>query len=333
MKSKSIFIVILLFIAFLILIFWQGIYIAADKNNTKMVRFSVKKGESLFQISNNLQRQNIIRSALLFEIYVLSRGKQDKLKAGVYFLSPSMSAKRIAETIIQGKKAKVRVTIPEGSTLKEIEKLANSAFGNKSGKVNLSQFKVAQFKDKFSFLADAPSNATLEGFLFPDTYYFSFQDSSAHIAQRMLQNFGKKLNSSLKKEIQKQGKTIFQIVTMASLLEKEVKTYQEKRIVSGILWKRLKYHIPLQVDATIVYLKENANKVLYDDLEIDSPYNTYKHLGLPPGPICNPGLESIKAALFPEKTKFWYYLSTPDGRTLFSKSLKEHNIKKAKYLK
>jgi len=119
---------------------------------------------------------------------------------------------------------------------------------------------------------------------------------------------------------------------MASLLEKEVISFEDKQIVSGILWKRLRAGIPLQVDATLLCAREK-NKVSLEDTKIDSPYNTYQHLGLPLGPICNPGLESIKAAVYPKDSPYWYYLSKPNKETVFSKTLEEHNLAQAKYLK
>jgi len=149
----------------------------------------------------------------------------------------------------------------------------------------------------------------------------------------MLNNFNKKITSDLREEIEKQNKTIFEIITMASLLEKRCGAKKIK-IVSGILWKRINHNIPLQVDATIVYITSKQTiKIPKEDLEIDSPYNTYKFRGLPIAPICNPGLESIKAAIYPEDSDYFYYLSTLEGKTIFSKTLKEHNIAKARYLK
>ena len=149
----------------------------------------------------------------------------------------------------------------------------------------------------------------------------------------MRDNFDKKLTTDLREEIQKQGKTIFEIVTMASLIEKEVREKEDKEIVSGILWKRLKNNIPLQVDATISYITgKQTTKISREETQIDSPYNTYKYLGLPIGPICNPGIDSIKAAIYPKNSQHWYYLSTSEGKTIFSETLEEHNLAKAKYL-
>ncbi len=118
------------------------------------------------------------------------------------------------------------------------------------------------------------------------------------------------------------------------MLEREVKSFEDKKLVSGILWKRLEKGIPLQVDATITYISgKKTTQIPLEDLQIDSPYNTYKYKGLPLGPISNPGLDSILAAIYPQKNDFWYYLSTPEGKTIFSKTLQEHNLAKTKYLK
>jgi UPF0755 protein len=137
----------------------------------------------------------------------------------------------------------------------------------------------------------------------------------------------------LRREIKNQDKIIFNTLIMASLLEKEVRSYEDKQLVSGILWKRLNHGWPLQVDATLAYITgKKSSELTKEDLELSSHYNTYKYSWLP-GPICNPGLESILAALNPKESQYWYYLSTPEGKTLFSETLGEHNIKKAKYLK
>ena len=193
---------------------------------------------------------------------------------------------------------------------------------------------VKDFKNELDFLKGISDNTSLEGFLFPDTYQFPYRIKSEEIVRRMLNNFEKKLTPDLREEIENQGKTIFEIVTMASLIEKEVRTLEDKKIVSGILWKRLESKIPLQVDATITYITDKkTTKISIEETKIDSPYNTYKYLGLPLGPICNPGLESIIAAIHLQDSKFWFYLSTPEGETIFSKTLKDHNIAQDLYLK
>ena len=190
------------------------------------------------------------------------------------------------------------------------------------------------FSQEFDFLKDKPIYFGLEGYLFPDTYEIAKGESIDNIVRRMLSNFDSKFKQEMRDEVQGQGRAISEIITMASLIEKEVKTLEDKKIVSGILWKRLGVSMPLQVDATIVYLTgKKTTKVSIEETQIDSPYNTYRNKGLPLGPIANPGLDSILASIYPEENEYWYYLSTPDGKTIFSKTLKEHNSAKARYLK
>jgi UPF0755 protein len=284
--------------------FCWGIFIPKDKAGKEKI-FSIEKGQGLFEIGKNLEKERLIKSKIFFDFYVILIRKEKNLQAGKYFLSSSMNIPQIAQKIISGDIAKVKVTIPEGFTVREIEERLGIELPEEN----------------------------LEGYLFPDTYYFPIDVSGEEVIKIMRENFEKKI-SPYKEKIEKSGRSLQEIITMASLLEKEVKTKEEKEIVSGILWKRLKAGIPLQVDATITYITgKKTTKIPLEDLQIDSPYNTYKYKGLPPGPICNPGLESILAALYPKESEYWYYLSTPEGKTLFFKTLEEHNLAKANYLK
>jgi UPF0755 protein len=243
-----------------------------------------------------------------------------------------MTIPQMVEKFVKGGVIKEKITILEGWNKKEIAKYLEEK-GILNGEEFLEKTKLIYWKEKYDFLKEIES-PDLEGFLFPDTYFLEKGIGAEKIISMMLDNFNKKLTPELKKEISLQKKTIFEIVTMASMIEKEVKTFEDKKIVSGILWKRLENKIPLQVDSTITFITgKKTTQIPLEDLEIDSPYNTYKYLGLPPGPISNPGLDSILATIYPEKSDFWYYLSTPDGKTIFSKTLEEHNIAKAKYLK
>ena len=283
-----------------------GIYLPKNNLSEKETVFIVKKGENLFQIAENLEKEALIKSKFIFDFYVLIKGTQGKLQAGEYSLTSSISIAKIAEKITSGDVTKMTVTIPEGFTVKQIEERLGLKLPGEN----------------------------LEGFLFPDTYQFSPRVKDEEVIEKMKENFNKKLTTDLKEEIERQEKTILEIVTMASLIEKEVKTKEDRELVSGILWKRLGNGIPLQVDATINYITgKQTTEVSKEDTQIDSPYNTYKYRGLPSGPICNPGIESILAAIYPEDSSYWYYLSTSEGKTIFSKTLEEHNIAKAKYLK
>ncbi|MBC7074206.1 endolytic transglycosylase MltG [Candidatus Parcubacteria bacterium] len=300
--------IFLILILFLVQFFWQGIFVPKDsKGAGKEVVFIVKKGENVFEIGEKLEKEGLIENKIFFDFYILLQRKEKDLKAGKYLLSSEMSVSQIAQKIIEGKIAQMKITIPEGFSVKDIENLLN---------------------------LDLPDE--LEGYLFPDTYYFSINPTSEEVVQKMRENFNSKI-SPYREEIEKSGKTLEEIIIMASLIEKEVFNTKEcpncKNLVSGILWKRIKNKIPLQVDATITYITgKKTTKISLEDTKIDHPYNTYKYLGLPPGPICNPGLESILAALRPEESEYWYYLTTREGKVIFSKTFQEHIFAKAKYL-
>ncbi len=293
--------------------------------------FVVREGEGLGEIAHDLKAQGLIRSTFAFTLYVTNRRGPGQLKAGNYLLTPSMKTYEIADAILGGRvvPADVRVTIPEGFTLRDIEERLQSS----NLEYRISNIMVGEYQEQYTFLKDVPSEATLEGFLFPDTYFFDEDVAAYDIAGKMLDNFGSKLTEEMRVEITREQKTVFAIITMASLIEKEVRTIEDKRIVSGVLWKRLRIGMPFQVDATITYITgKRTSELTLTDLATPSPYNTYLNRGLPPGPIASPGLESIEAAILPQSSDYLYYLSKPDGTTVFSRTLEEHNRAKRLYL-
>jgi len=343
-------IIVLIFVTVVSLAFFfvfHGIYSPKEPGSDKTVSFLVKQGEGTGEISINLKEQGIIKNSYLFRVYALILGQAEKLQAGEYELSPGMNVPEIVDKLASGEAVKKTIIIIEGWNLRDI----GWYFENKGMFVAEELFELVgfplidyseaidmpepkDFSEEFDFLGDKPKNISLEGYLFPDTYEIFPEEGIEEIVIRMLANFDKKLNSELREEIISQGKSIFEIVTMASLIEKEVRTFEDKKIVSGILWKRLESKMPLQVDATISYITgRKTTKITKEELKIDSLYNTYKYKGLPLGPISNPGIESIIAAVYPEKSEFWFYLSTPKGETIFSQTLKEHSEAAAKYLK
>jgi len=338
---KRIFLIIILIIGFLAFFYW-GVFLPKDANSTQTKIFSVKSGEGTRDIAINLEAEGLIKSAPLFRIYTLTWGLSNKLQAGEYLLSSSMNVIEIADKMVLGQVIKEEITIIEGWNLRDIaQNFEQKGLFTTTELFMLVGYPLADdvpfpkdFSGEFAFLQDKPKNVSLEGYLFPDTYEIQRGKDLPYIISRILANFDKKLTPDLRAEIKRQNKTIFEVITMASLLEKEVMTMEDKKKVSGVLWKRLKIGMPLQVDATVSYVtgKKSAD-LLLRDLNIDSSYNTYKYRGLPLGPICNPGLESIEAAIYPKATAFWYYLSTPGGETIFSKTFKEHSLAKQKYLK
>ena len=256
------------------------------------------------------------------------------LGLGLYFLADSL------RTSAPTGKPELVVTIPEGFSLSEIEKRLAGA-GIVSAQ-NLPTLKIKDFKNfsgtsSYDFLNDAPDEASLEGFLFPDTYRFWPESLAEVIVKKFLDNFDRKLVPEWRAEIERQNKKIYDVVIMASLIEKEVKSDKDRALVSGILWKRFDKGMKLDVDFTICYIKSRENKeclpITAEDKKTNSPYNTYLYKGLPPTPISNPGEAALKAAIFPEVSPYWYYLSTPEGKTIFSRTLEEHNMARRRYLK
>lgn len=327
--------------------FIWGIYLPKDSSASQEISFSIKKGEGSRDIAWNLQGAGLIKSAPLFRFYVLTSGIGKNLQAGNYSLNQSMSASQIAAKLAAGDVVKNLFTVIEGWNLNDIgQALQNKEIFQANELWRVAGFPAIDyskendlprpydFSQKFSFLKEKPANLGLEGYLFPDTYEIGQAKGPEQIIEMMLANFDKKMTLDLRAEANRQSKTIFEIITMASLIEKEVRIQEDKELVSGILWRRLEINMPLQIDATIRYITDKQGaKVSIEDTKINSPFNTYKYKGLPAGPIANPGIESIKAALYPKMSPYLYYLSTPDGETIFSKTLEEHNSAKSKYLK
>jgi len=241
------------------------------------------------------------------------------------------------------------VTIIEGWNSRQIaEKLANSQLGFSvddflkiagQPKKNYQSLPANQwpedFSDNYEFLKDKPKQVGLEGYLFADTYRFRPSSSPKEVIIKLLDNFDQQLNTKMRQDIEQQGRTIYQIITMASLLEKEVKTEQDMKIVADIFWRRIKNGQRLESCATLAYiLGQNKPQYSFEDTRINSPYNTYINSGLPPGPIGSPSLKAIKAAIYPTPNNYNFFLSRPDnGETIFSRNFEEHKVNKAKFLK
>jgi UPF0755 protein len=305
------------------------IYIPVNYTSEEMVNYVIEKGSGNSAIAKDLEDKGIIRSAFFFRMYTFLSFNHTGLMAGKYTISPKMSIYKIVKKMTTGDTIRDRFVIYEGMTAAQIGEYFESR--EVCAPEEFDEIMHRDYSKFFPFLADKPADATLEGYLFPDTYEVSTDQTCEQMIDAMLINFGNKLTPELQEKIKGQDKTIFEVVTMASLLEKEVKTLEDKKIVAGILHNRLQMGMPLQLDSTVNYITgKNDPGVLIKDTQIDSPYNTYKYKGLPIGPISNPGMDSISAALEPTETDYLYYLS--DGKTYYAKTLKEHAANRAKYL-
>lgn len=302
----------------------------------QMKEFVIRPGQGAQEIGLNLENQGLIRSRFWFLTYVWLTDKKAELKAGTYQLSPSQSIAEIVAlvTIMPTAKTEIKITFAEGLKTEQIvNKLTEQKLTDKDALLEEIN-NLEKYRPEYMFLADLPDAANLDGFLFPDTYRF-YQDSQAEvIIKKMLDNFDKKLTAEMRQDIASQNKTIFEIIVLASIIEKEVVSDKDRALVAGIFWQRLEDEYPLESCATIAYAL-GIDKWRYSDLdlEVKSPYNTYKNIGLPPGPISNPGLSAIKAAIYAQESDYYYFLSTPEGETIFSKTHEEHIANKAKYFK
>lgn len=341
-KIKIIYFALSFFILFIII--FTGYFSLVLRPISSEVSFKpieIKAGESFGQIAINLEAAQIIRSRMAFQIISVVSGSAHKLKPGLYSLDSSLSTPNILRKIIIGPEIEREVVIPEGLTFLDIDKKLSDA-GIIKPKA-LADFDFESVKNNYEFLKELKSPIKIEGYLFPDTYKFYINSRPEYVAKKMLDNFNAKAWPVLKGQSRIAGDVLIksnQFLNVASLIEKEVYFNDERPIVAGIIYKRLKMGMGLQIDATIIYAKcggfinycEDSNFYRKDTAFV-SLYNTYLHKGLTPTPISNPGLNSINAALNPTTNDYLYYLSDPKTKKLiFSKTFEEHNKNRELYL-
>ena len=300
--------------------------------------FSITKGENLKSIANRLRNEKYISSSILFQFYVKIKGLEKNIKAGDYqFVSP-LTIADITEVITNGKLTNNHsFLVLEGETMLEIEEnLKEKGLIDKSA--SLKEWKIGDFLEKkyFDIFSKIPIDASLEGYLFPDSYHLPQGLEEKEIFSMFIDNFVSKTENDLFFDIKEQKRSFYEILTMASLLEKEVREETDKRMVADIIWRRLDTNFLLQIDATICYAKFQSFKkctLIRELFELNSPYNTYLYKGLPPTPINNPGIESMQTALNPLANDYWYYMTDREtGKTIFSETFKEHLEARGKYL-
>jgi UPF0755 protein len=334
---KSILLFLIIVLVFLVFIYSRAINSSNKEGEDQ--EFFIERGDSVEVIAENLKEEGLIKSKLIFKIYVKFSKKQSDFKEGAYILNSGMSIENIVEILTPrvSLKAEKWITFVEGWNINDYAKaLDDSAlisFDDFSAIVKDDNFK--DYSLHFSFLKSRPEGHGLEGYLFPDTYRFFYDSSPDDIVEKILLNFDKKVDSEIRDEIERQGKTIHEIITMASIIEKEVQSNEDMKIVSGILWGRIKNKQALESCATLAYiLGENKDRYSYEETRIDSPYNTYINRGLPPGPIANPGIRAIQAAVYPESTNYNYFLTDSEtAETIFSRTYEEHLRNRDKHIK
>lgn len=335
----------LVFIVALCIVVYLG-FQTLQRNGAPESTVTIQKGSSLSQIASDLKVHDLIRSELVFKALAVVSGSADKLQAGEYRLPPNLSVATLINLLKNGigANADQEIKILEGWTLVDIanelqkHSIPSEDFyalaGTPPQGIVRAKPASAAVVQKYSFLEDKPSGATLEGYLFPDTYRIEPEATAAMVIETMLKTYESKAATIIASAAQESGKSAYDILRVASIVEAEVPHKDDRPTIAGVIWKRLSIGMGLQVDSGVNYVTRHGHASLTSaDLKIDSPYNTYKYRGLPPTPIGNPGLDAIKAAISPKETQYLYWLSAKDGTTVFSKTLDEHNVAKARYLK
>ncbi|MEW6408074.1 MAG: endolytic transglycosylase MltG [Patescibacteria group bacterium] len=341
-------ILVLVIVGAAVFLFYQ---FNSEKNSSDKTlhKFVIKKGETIYGVAKRLEKEGLIADNFYFRLYIWPyrwQGKED-IKAGTYQVSPAMKLKTIAKILMNVEISQEdAITFPEGWRIVDMAEAfadfkASYSIESEDQKEARKKYKK-EFIDaldqeksyEYDFLKDKPRDVSLEGYLFPDTYRIYRDSAASNLIKKMLANFSEKLTPDLRQEIKKQDKTIFEVITLASIIQKEVANESDMKKVASVYLNRLKQEMNLESDATITYLTDKKDpQPSISDTQIESPYNTYLNPGLPKGPISNPGMAAILAAIYPEKHNYLYFITRLDtGEAIFSKDPIEHVENKEKYL-
>lgn len=281
--------------------------------------FVVAPTSTVAMVARGLTEKGILTTTMGYEVFGLIDASARHPKAGTYTVQPGMSYRTLARLFFTGmQRDEVTVQVIEGWSIAD-EASALNALG-----VTMEKPVAADWAEEYSFLSGLPKGTTLEGYLFPDTYRVWKDQLPEGLIKKQLDEFGKK-TAGFAEEAKKQGKSLAEIVTMASIVQKEVANKDEMKMVAGIFWNRVRIGMPLQSDATVNFVTHAGNtRPTAKELQTDSPYNTYQNKGLPPGPISNPGADALEAALHPTSSSYFYFLTDANGKIYFAKTLDEH---------
>ena len=303
--------------------------------------FSISKGDTLGVITDNLYKDKFIRNTFVFRIRAKMWQAESKIQAGTVTLRHNMKVDEVLEAITSTRLNDRTVLIKEGLRLEQIAQIYADAGWDKTKFIKAVREETWDFR----FLKDKPAQASVEGYLFPDTYRIPASYTESQVVEMMLRRFADQYNDTLRTKAINDNGSLFKTVTMASLIEREAVKDDERPKIASVFYNRLKLNMPLQTDPTLQWARDTAKynqtnsltewwlPLTKDDLSVVSPYNTYDNKGLPPGPICNMGLASLKAATEPAQTDFLYFVATGDrdGSHAFAKTLEEHNQNVRKY--
>jgi len=319
---------LMIFICALAVIFafmsYAALPVGSQKNSALIV---VERGDSIEVVGAKLAREGLIRSGLAFALLGRLCGDAGHIRPGAYRFDGSMSAFDMLDSLSHNGKSIVWITVPEGFTAEQVaERVERLGIGRKDTFMSLVMNGCPE-----NIRRIAPCSAgSLEGYLFPSTYPAVRDEHELGLIIQMLEAFRSKVYENIKDDLPGGDDTskqsyLHKVITVASMIEREAKIDKDRPLISAVIWNRLKKGMRLEVDATVLYaIGSHRQKLTYEDLRIDSPYNTYIYSGLPPGPICNPGLPSIRAALHPAKVDYLFYVAKPDGSHVFSRTFEDH---------
>lgn len=289
------------------------------------ILISIPPGQSASQIGKILADSGLSISPRIFSIAAIITGNDDKLGSGVYSIGPDFTLRELLSTLRKGQGYSIPVRITEGARLNEVARKISSELGLEESLI-LKLVKDSAFVDSL-----LPGESSLEGFIYPDTYMFPVNTNERKVLRSMVERFSQIFNDSMIEKANMIGLSMRDAVILASIIEKEARVPMERKLISAVFHNRLRLRRPIESCATIRYIMNKPTEPLtYQDLEVRSPYNTYLNLGLPPGPICNPGKASLEAAVSPAKVDYLYFVSRGDGTHIFSRTLTEHNFAKRK---
>lgn len=322
--AAAVFFCVFIIGAVLIFVDPKSINISSGENSGKKILIKITRGMTTAEIAEQLADKGVIASSLKFRFLSRMRGYDGQMKPGTYVFSSAMSDEYVFEKILSGAKHLERFTIPEGFTVKEIAARLEGA-----NLVDAEDFLKAAEKFKPYDYITTKENVlyAAEGFLFPETYSIESDYSIEEILKLMTGEFDKRLTDEMRARAKEMNLSIYDLITLASLVEKEVRYPEDRPVVAQIFLKRLKLEMPLQSDATLQYLMDAPKEdVSIEDTKINSPYNTYQNAGLPPGPVANPGIESIEAVLNPANTDYLYFVADREGHNHYAYSYEEHLV-------
>lgn len=298
------------------------------------IEFEIAPGESLIAIADRLAQLGLIRDTELFRRYLQYNKLDQGIEAGKFTLNRTMTIPQIAQALQRGRRDELTVAVAEGKRLEEVAPIVSAQVEEIDAEEFLALARDAgPWKAQFAFLSDVPTDGSLEGFLFPDTYRLPLETNARDLIERMLSNFEAKVTAQMRADAQATGRSLWDVVRLASIVEREAVVAEERPLIASVYLNRLAQGWPLDADPTIQYALGQSREpgnwwpdlTLEDYQGVDLPYNTYRNPGLPPGPIANPGLDSIRAVIYPQASEFFFFRAacSGDGTHQFARTLEE----------